>query len=243
MIDHTKPLRCNPEVEKKNPIIIALDGKSLAEILPIVEKLCGTGCILKVNDLAFFEGMKIVSRLEPYGRVMLDFKCHDIPNTVSNTLNQLVKNKILPWAVTVHASGGIEMMKKAVETLRGYPTKVLAVTVLTSLNEESCGKVYSSNPTDQVKKLAEMAYVAGVDGLVCSPKEVSMLREISPELTLVTPGVRSPGASSDDQKRIDTPKSALENGATHIVMGRQILGAKDPVAEVKRVLKEELNIY
>jgi len=244
LIENKLMRRCDPKVEEQNPIIVALDGKSWKEILPIIDELRPTGCILKVNDLAFYEGMKIIPELEVYGRVMLDLKCHDIPNTVENTLNQLVKNKIFPWAVTVHASGGIAMMEKAVKTLEGYPTKVLAVTVLTSLDEEICRYVYNQKSIDQVKKLAEAAYLAGVDGFVCSPKEVSILRKISsnPWLTIVTPGVRSPGADSGDQKRIDTPKSALENGANHIVMGRQILKALDPVAEVKRVLKEELGI-
>ncbi len=234
--------RCNPQIEEKNPIIVALDGKSWEEILPIIDELRPTGCILKVNDLAFYEGMKIVSELEVYGRVMLDLKCHDIPNTVVNTLEQLVKNKIFPWAVTIHASGGIAMMKKAVEILEGCPTKVLAVTVLTSLDDGDCGIIYNQGSADQVKRLAEIASLAGVDGFVCSPKEVSMLRTSYPRKMFVTPGVRSAGTSSDDQQRIDTPKNAIKNGSSHLVMGRQILGAPNPANEVKRILEEELNI-
>ena len=227
--------------EKSNPIVVALDGKSWEEILPIVSALSTTGCILKVNDLLFLEGIgRLLPRLSAYGSVMADLKCHDIPNTVGNTVKRL--RACPPWAVTVHASAGEEALKQAVKALEGTPTKVLAITVLTSIDEKTCGEIYCRPPMDQVLALASIAKRAGVHGFVCSPEEVGKLKELYPGMEFVIPGIRSPGKNTNDQRRIATPKAAMEAGATKLVMGRQILDAPDPVGEVNRVLKEELAI-
>jgi orotidine-5'-phosphate decarboxylase len=233
--------RCAAEKEDKNPIIVALDGKSWDEILPLVDQLRTSGCILKVNDLLVDQGIAhLIPDLSVYGRVMADLKGHDIPNTVANICRKL--RACPPWAVTVHASGAGEMIKAAKKELEGTDTKVLAVTVLTSINEETCDYVYNGKPIDVVLALAETACVAGADGFVCSPQEVARLKAAYPNKLLVTPGVRSPGADAGDQQRVDTPENAKDAGATHLVMGRQVLGASDPVAEVNRVLKDELGI-
>ena len=233
--------RCDPKVEEKNPIIVALDGKDWEDILPLLDQLRTSGCILKVNDLLVEMGIaNLIPDLMTYGRVMADLKGHDIPNTVTNICNRL--RKCPPWAVTVHASGGGEMIKAAKKALEGTPTKVLAVTVLTSLNEKSCNEIYHNIPGMQVPMLAEIAKEAGADGFVCSPQEVYMLSLKYPGMLYVTPGVRSPGTEAQDQERIDTPGNALSNGATHVVMGRQIMGAENPLAEVQRVLTQELGI-
>lgn len=135
------------------------------------------------------------------------------------------------------------MVRAAVESLLGTETKVLAVTVLTSINPETCEEIYSRQPMDEVLKLAEIAFRVGAHGLVCSPQEAKEVRaHFAGEFTLVTPGVRSPGVDSHDQSRTETPAEALALGASHVVMGRQILGAEDPVAEVQRVLSEELGV-
>lgn len=234
--------RCDPEVEKKNPIILALDGKSWEEILPLIDQLRTSGCIFKVNDLLFDKGISnLISNLQVYGRVMADLKSHDIGNTVKNIMEHLLPNP--PWAVTVHGTGGEEMIRAAVNTLKGTETKVLAVTVLTSIDPTTCKEIYTRLPKNQVKKIAEIAYRAGAHGIVCSPQEVAMLKEMFPNFIYVTPGTRSPGVSSDDQKRIDTPANAIRNGSNYIVTGRQILNAPDPVAEVKRILEKELFIF
>lgn len=232
--------RCDPDVEEKNPLIIALDGKSWEDVLPMVDVLRTSGCILKVNDLLLFEGIKsLIPDLQVYGRVMADLKCHDIKNTVENITKHLLHNP--PWGVTVHASGHKDMIQAAVNTLKDTPTKVLGVTVLTSFDPYTCEEIYTRRPMEQVLTLARIAYRAGAHGLVCSPKEVGELRRLYPQMTLVTPGVRSPGVDVGDQKRVDTPKNAKENGADYLVMGRQIVvEAPDPVAEVNRVLTEEL---
>jgi len=233
--------RCSPDVEAKNPIIVAYDGKSWDEILPILDQLRTTGCIAKVNDLLFDEGFAhLLPNLSVYARVMVDVKEHDISNTVTNITRRIRPHQ--PWAITVHASGGKEMVEAAVKALEGTPTKVLAVTVLTSIDPVTCDEIYQRIPLEQVLKLAEIAHNGGAHGFVCSPQEAQVLRQKYPEATIVTPGVRSPGAEAGDQQRIDTPAAAIDNGASNVVMGRQLLGAADPVQEVKRVMSEELRI-
>jgi orotidine-5'-phosphate decarboxylase len=231
--------RCNPETEEKNCIIVALDGKSWEETLAIIDALRPSGSILKVNDLVFDEGIRrLVPDLHVYGRVMVDLKCHDIPNTVKNTCERLRKSP--PWAVTVPASGGGEMVRAAVEALMGTPTKVLAITVLTSIDPDTSEEIYQRRPLEQVKVLAKMAAEAGAHGFVCSPEEARELKSAYTGKTIVTPGIRSVASSKDDQARIATPRAAKNNGADYLVMGRDILGTEDPVAEVARILTEEL---
>ena len=232
--------RCDPEVEAKNPIILALDGKSWDEVLPVIDELRTAGCILKVNDLMFREGIeKLIPNLEVYGRVMVDIKSHDIPNTIKN-VGELLKARP-PWAVTVHASGAEAMMHAMVARLRGTETKVLAVTVLTSIDEETCEEIYVRQPLDQVLKLAEIANRAGVHGFVCSPHEVPELKKLYPDKKYVTPGLQSKNMIPNDQKRVCTPAEAKALGSTEYVIGRQVFGARDPIAEV-RLLKEELQV-
>lgn len=238
LITHGYMERCDAEVEKQNPLIVALDGKAWEDVLPLIDVLRPKGCVLKVNDLFFQEGMELIPHLQVYGRVMVDLKGHDISQTVKNTCVRL--RRYAPWAVTVHASGGADMIHAAVKALEGTPTKVLAVTVLTSfgVDESTCKEVYNRSPIEEVRALAAIAHRAGAHGIVCSPQEVADLKEKFPGMVFVTPGVRSSGADSGDQKRVDTPANALANGADYLVMGRQILGAPDPAAEVQRLLAE-----
>jgi orotidine-5'-phosphate decarboxylase len=148
--------RCDSRREDGNPIIIALDGKPWEEILPLVDQLSTTGCIFKVNDLMFDRGIDwILPNLSVYGRVMADLKGHDIGATLKNIAKHFLKCP--PWAVTVHASGGGEMIRAVVDTLRGTPTKVLAVTVLTSIDPATCEEIYSRLPPEEVKILAAIA--------------------------------------------------------------------------------------
>jgi orotidine-5'-phosphate decarboxylase len=241
LIENGYMKRCDLDVENVNPLIMALDGKSWEEILPIIDVLRTSGCILKVNDLLFNKGIEnIIPNLQVYGRVMADLKSHDISNTVQNITRHLLPNP--PWAVTVHASGSKEMVQAAVKTLEDTSTKVLAVTVLTSIDEKTCEEIYVRRPIEQVLTLARIAYRANADGLVCSPEEVATLRPLYPKMILATPGLRSPGVDAGDQKRIATYTAAKENGADYYVGGRQFLGASDPVAEVNRVLKDELRV-
>lgn len=229
--------RCSEEVENQNQVIVALDGKSWNEILPIVDRLRTTGVILKVNDLLVDMGVEqLLPMLSIYGKVMVDLKSHDTPNTVANVCRRLARHK--PWACTVHASGGPEMVKAASHGLFGFPTKVLAVTLLTSIDSPTGVEIYNRGPRKQVRMLANLAWQAGAQGFVCSPEEVSLLRSDFPEAILVTPGVRSVGVDSHDQKRVGTPAEAIRNGASFVVCGRQIVHTVDPVAEVMKVQNE-----
>ncbi len=232
--------RCKPETEQKNPIILALDKLDWENILPVIDQLRTVGCTLKVNDLLFAKGIEhLIPELSVYGRVMADLKSHDISNTVANTCRRL--RACPPWAVTVHASGGEEMVKAAVENLKGTGTKTLAITVLTSL-KDGCEEIYSRRPLEEAMVLAEIANRAGADGFVCSSEEAPVLAEKYPGKELVVPGIRSEGKETHDQKRTGTPKGAMDAGATRIVMGRQIFESPDPVAETRRVLNEELGL-
>lgn len=233
--------RCDKALEEKNPLIVAFDGKEWEEILPLIDALRTTGCILKVNDLLLGKGSDwLLENLGVYGRVMADIKGHDITNTLENMARRLRKNP--PWAVTVHGSGGKDMIKKVVEVFKDTPTKVLVVTVLTSFDEDTCKEIYHRMPRRQVLALAKIGAEAGAHGYVCSPEETPVLRQLHPGKTLVVPGIRSEGKDAGDQKRIGTPATTKESGADYLVMGRQILTAPDPVAEVMRVLKDELQI-
>lgn len=238
--------RCDPALEAKNPLILALDKKNWKEFLPFLDVMRTSGCILKVNDMLFNMGiMNLIPDLMVYGRVMADLKGHDIPNTLENISRHFLQPGCQPWAVTVHASGGIDMIRAVVKILEGTPTKVLAVTVLTSINKETCEEVYHSLPIDEVRTLAKIADEAGAHGLVCSAHETKEMRDRYPNATLVIPGTRSPGADQGDQKRVGTPAAAYEDGGkqnVYLVAGRQVNGAADPVAEVNRVMKDELNL-
>jgi orotidine-5'-phosphate decarboxylase len=235
--------RCDPDLEEKNPMIIGLDKLGWEEHLPLIDKVRTTGCILKVNDLLWNEGIKnLIPDLQVYGRVMADIKGHDISNTLANISSHFIP--FPPWAVTVHGSGGKEMIEAVVKKFEGTPTKVLVVTLLTSIDPRTCEEIYVRQSIEQVRTLARIAKRAGAHGFVCSVEETEELRKIYPEKLIVNPAIRSAGKSvvGDDQSRKGTPEGAIALGADHIVMGRQITQAEDPSAEVMRVLKQELNV-
>ncbi|HSV29694.1 MAG TPA: orotidine-5'-phosphate decarboxylase, partial [Candidatus Omnitrophota bacterium] len=173
--------------------------------------------------------------------VFLDLKLHDIPNTVAGGMKGVARLK--PALTTIHASGGSEMMKAAVASAREHSpaTKVLAVTILTSIDQAAMTEIgYPGAVADQVLRLAELAKASGIDGLVCSPHEVEAVRRaVGPGMTLVVPGIRPAWAEAGDQKRIMTPRQAIERGADVLVIGRPITGASDP-AEAARKIAEEL---
>lgn len=233
--------RCDKALEEKNPIIIALDGKTWEEYLPILEQLRVTGCTFKVNDLLHDQSQRdIVRQLSTYGRVMVDVKAHDIPNTVANIAKQY--RDCAPWAMTVHGSGGEGMIRNAVDVLGPLGSNVLVVTVLTSIDPKTCKEVYTRRPIDEVLALAAIGNRAGAHGFVCSPQELPKLKKLYPDKLFVIPGVRSLDADKNDQSRTATPEDAIKRGANYIVMGRQFFNAKNPVEEVYYVLRDELGI-
>ena len=224
-----------------NPVIVALDGNFLDDMVPTLERLRDTSTILKVGDLVVSMGVdRLIPSLHEYGLVFVDLKTHDTPATVFNTCKRIAIHN--PWACTIHASGGTEMAEAALSAFSGTDTLILAVTVLTSLDTHNCEEIYTRLPIEQVEKLADMMWSIGIRGFVCSPLEVSMLREKFPEATLVTPGVRSTGKNLGLQARVTTPKEALDRGADYVVMGSQLFETENPVTELLRVMKEELGI-
>jgi orotidine-5'-phosphate decarboxylase len=213
-------------------IIVALDAKSQYDALAIADQLDPSLCRLKVGkELFTHEGPLVVKALHEKGfEVFLDLKFHDIPNTTAQAVCAAADLGV--WMVNVHASGGRRMMETCVERLKAgnYRTQLIAVTVLTSMEREDLRDIgLDIEPFEQVKRLAKLTQQSGLDGVVCSAQEAKMLRQdLGAEFALVTPGIRPAGANADDQKRIVTPKQAMLDGSTHLVIGRPITQSEHP---------------
>lgn len=221
-------------------IIVALDAKSQFDALTIAEQLNPALCRVKVGkELFAHEGPIIVKALQDKGfDVFLDLKFHDIPNTTAQAVCAAADLGV--WMVNVHASGGRKMMETCVERLKAgnYKTQLIAVTVLTSMGREDLKEIgLDIEPNEHVKRLAQLAKDSGLDGVVCSAQEAKMLREtIGQDFALVTPGIRPEGSNADDQKRIVTPKQAMLDGSTHLVIGRPITKSENPRQTLKDIL-------
>ncbi len=223
-------------------LITVLDVDSREEAVQIAQS-CGDCDWFKIGFQLFTrEGPEAVRALQALGkRIMLDLKFHDIPNTVGKAAKASADLGV--GMFTLHASGGRAMIEAARASVAGTPTRILAVTVLTSLSEamlrEEVGMAES--PGEAVVRLATMAVEAGAHGVVCSPKEITLVRDaIGDEAFVVTPGIRPAWASQDDQQRVLTPRDAAQKGASHIVVGRPILNHDDP-AEAVALIKRELS--
>lgn len=223
-----------------NKIVVALDFDKQSEALDLVSRLDPNLCRLKVGKEMFTHfGPGFVTELHNRGfQVFLDLKFHDIPNTVAKAVKAAADLGV--WMVNVHASGGTKMMKAAKEILEPYGEKaplLIAVTVLTSMGQEDLKDLgIDKTPEQQVEFLAELVFDAGLDGVVCSAQEAKMLKQkFGSNFKLVTPGIRTEEASTDDQKRIMTPKSAVAAGADYLVIGRAITKSKDPIETMKRI--------
>ncbi|MBF6689167.1 orotidine-5'-phosphate decarboxylase [Acinetobacter baumannii] len=221
-------------------IIVALDAKSQYDALKIVEQLDPTLCRVKVGkELFTHEGPSVVKKLQEENfEVFLDLKFHDIPNTTAQAVCAAADLGV--WMVNVHASGGRKMMETCVERLKAgnYQTQLIAVTVLTSMGREDLKDIgLDIEPVEQVKRLAKLTKESGLDGVVCSAQEAKILRELIGQVfSLVTPGIRPEGSNADDQKRIVTPKQAMLDGSTHLVIGRPITNAENPTEMLKSIL-------
>ena len=222
----------------KNPIFCAIDTVDVGAARELASKLQGLIGGVKLG-LEFFtaNGCDGVRKVMDGAELPLfiDLKFHDIPNTVAGAVRGI--SSLTPAFFTIHAGGGAAMMKAAVEAAEGR-SKVLAVTILTSLSEADMAPMgISSSVDDQVKRLADLAQASGVDGLVCSPHEVAMLRaHLGAGMALVVPGIRPKGSAADDQARTLTPAEALKVGADHLVIGRPITAAADPAAAARAIL-------
>jgi len=210
------------------PIFVALDTQDVHRAAAIARDISGIAAGVKLG-LEFFyaNGEEGVLRIaEHQTPVFLDLKLHDIPNTVEKAVRALAH--LQPAILTVHAAGGRAMMAAA-KAAAPPGTKVVAVTVLTSLDEADLASTgVESSPASQVDRLAALAREAGLDGIVCSGAEVAAARAQWPEGFFVVPGVRPSGAEAGDQKRVVTPSQALLDGATVLVIGRPITGAPNP---------------
>ena len=219
-------------------VIVALDSKDLNKTIKLVKTLKNEVYAFKIGYEFFFSfgliGYKKIYKICP--NIFLDLKLHDIPNTVKNGLDAL--NKIKPILTTIHISGGDEMMKSS-KSIKNS-TKILGVSILTSLDSEQTNKYYNQkNIPSLVKKFCQAAKINMLDGVVCSPKEIKHIRKlVGNKFIIVTPGIRiDNNLKSDDQKRVENPRKAIELGANFLVIGRPITKAKNPLKILNEINK------
>ena len=198
-------------------LIVALDFKNFDEMSKFAEKLDPNKCIVKVGlQLFISDGLRVLDYLSDKGfDIFLDLKLHDIPNTVMKAIEQITKFNVL--MTTIHLQGGLEMIKAAIEVKK--QTKLIGVSLLTSLDTTDTELMYGNQLNDQFIKLLKVAEQSEIDGIVCSPKELQSIT--TNKLIKVVPGIRN-SKLADDQKRVMTAKEAYENGADYIVVGRPI---------------------
>ena len=236
------PPASKPSPSPRDRLIVALDVASAAEAQKLVATIGNNAAIYKIGKQLFTsEGPGLVRDLVNSGRkVFLDLKYHDIPNTVASAVRAAAELRV--HMLTVHASGGSQMLRAAAEAAAASSARplVLAVTVLTSMADEDLAEVgIGGKAQEQVVRLAKLAQNAAVGGLVASPSELKALRKaIGQEMKIVTPGVRPAGSDKGDQARVATPAEAIANGADYIVVGRPIIAAADPAAAAKAILAE-----
>lgn len=227
-------------IETLPKVFCAIDTPDLNQAVSLISSLSAAGCGVKLG-LEFFSahgphGVRNI--MEKCGRppVFLDLKYHDIPNTVAGAVRAASELGVL--YLNVHASGGLEMMCAAKEAC-APGVRLLAVTLLTSLDEQAIAKIgYQKGLESRVRQMALLTQEAGLDGIVCSAREVRLVREAcGPDFILMVPGIRPAGADTQDQKRSMTPQDALNAGATHLVIGRPITQADNPAAAAEEILK------
>ena len=225
-------------------VIIALDFPSAKDVYAFLDKFQEEKPFVKIGmELFYAEGPDIVRQIKARGhKIFLDLKLHDIPNTVKAAMRVLSRLDV--DMVNLHAAGTIDMMRAALEGLTredGTRPLLLAVTQLTSTSEERMQKELLINAAmpDTVKHYAYNAFIAGLDGVVCSPLEAALVKEAcGKSFATVTPGIRFADSAADDQSRVMTPEKARLNGSDYIVVGRPITRAADPVAAYRRCMKE-----
>lgn len=225
----------------QSPIIVALDNMSMEASLALADQLDPALCRLKVGKELFTRcGPSIVEALhQRHFDVFLDLKFHDIPNTTAQAV--LAAADLGVWMVNVHASAGLEAMSLSKQRLLegNFETLLIAVTVLTSMDKAALAQTGITVALDeQVSRLAQLTKQAGLDGVVCSAQEAQVLKALcGHDFKLVTPGIRLPEDNSDDQKRICTPKQALNDGSDYLVIGRSITQSADPAAKLQKILQ------
>ena len=225
-----------------SPLIIALDYASLDAALCMADRLDPSRCRVKVGKELFTRsGPAVLEALHGRGfEVFLDLKFHDIPNTVAGAVQAAAEQGV--WMVNVHAGGGGRMMEAAKQRLvqHDLSTRLIAVTVLTSMGGEDLAEVgVTATPAEQVERLAALARDSGMDGVVCSAQEAARLRTLcGDDFLKVTPGIRPATAEAGDQRRVMTPSEAMAAGSTHLVIGRPVTQADDPMAALAAIEAE-----
>ena len=228
-------------------IFCAIDTVDPERAMALAAAMQKTGCGIKLG-LEYFNangpaGIREIKNAYEELALFLDLKYHDIPNTVAGAMRAIAPLGV--DFVNVHASGGLEMMLIAADTLReeaeavGVPVpKILGVTILTSLDEQALSRIgYQDNLEQRVTNLAQLAQEAGLDGVVCSAREIEAIRAVcGDDFCLMVPGIRPQGSDTADQKRVMTPQEALQKGATHLVIGRPITQAENPADAASSIL-------
>ena len=206
-------------------IIVAIDEINFKKASNIIDNLDSEKCMIKIGSVAFNSiGHEIISHASKKGfEIFLDLKLHDIPNTVKKSIEGLVSYPIK--MLTIHISGGKEMMTAAMEAVAGTGIKIFGVTALTSLSDDDTIEIFQRTTSEHVDAMLDLAQSAGIDGIVCSPHELEIVSKRE-SLLSITPGIRTQD-SNDDQKRTMTPKEAVELGADYIVIGRPITLSND----------------
>lgn len=232
----------------KDKLIVVLDVETAREALQLFALLKDVAGMFKIGSQLFTaEGPGIVREIVGAGgRVFLDLKFHDIPNTVAAAAVEATRLRVSLF--TIHACGGSEMMRRTAEAVTETSLRediprpvVLGITVLTSADEKILAEIgLTSNTLSQVERMARLAADSGLDGVVASPHEVGIVREAvgRPDFVVVTPGVRPAGASQDDQRRVMTPARAVRAGADYLVIGRPILKSPDPASAARKIIEE-----
>jgi orotidine-5'-phosphate decarboxylase len=234
-------------MDKRTRIFCALDSADLEGVRALAQSIGGAVDGLKLG-LEFFtaQGPGGIREIAQLGLpIFLDVKLHDIPNTVAGAIRSLAP--LAPYYLTLHAAGGADMLSAARDSaheeatrLGLTPPRLLAVTVLTSLDESDLAQQGVAGPArDQVVRLAELAHRAGIDGIVSSPREIAAIRAaLGEDFDIVVPGIRPGGGGAQDQKRVMTPGEAASAGASALVIGRPITGAPDPAEAVAQIRAE-----
>ena len=224
---------------KANKVIVALDTSNIKKVKEIVQKLKSEVYAFKIGYEFFLnhgiKGYNTVRKICP--RIFLDLKLHDIPNTTKKGIEAI--NKLKPLLTTIHISGGDEMMKASL--INKKHTKILGVSILTSLDNTQTKKYYNEKKIENlVKKFVKQAKKNKLDGVICSPKEIKYIRkEVGKNFLIITPGIRINNSNKikDDQKRVLTPAEAISLGANFLVIGRPILQSKNPLNTIREINK------
>jgi orotidine-5'-phosphate decarboxylase len=214
-------------------IIVAVDETQLEDFQKVVDSLDNNLCMIKIGSVSFNAlGHQIITYASAKGfKIFLDLKLHDIPNTVKKSIEGLVSLPI--DMMTIHTSGGLEMMKAAMKAVDGSDIKIFGVTALTSLSDDDALTIFKRTAKDQVDAMLDLAEEAGIDGVVCSPHELTLVTKRK-SLQSITPGIRIAKAI-DDQSRVMSPREAIERGSNYLVIGRPITEAKDINATLNEI--------